>query len=191
MQQTLAEKIFDNLYRKPEEAEVSFTPKQLETKKMSEDVFAKLLETPDMPDRDVVYYMINQYGTSQRQAYNNISTIKSVLGNVRNAAKEWHRYTVIKMLKEAFKLAKDNNRYKEMIMAADKLGKYTKLDKDEIEEIPWDQILPPAWEPTADPSVLNISIPENLNEHKEKLRRKYLRDKNVQEATIIADDVQE
>ncbi len=155
---------------------------------MFEDVFAKLLETPDMPDRDIVYYMINQYGISLSQSYENISTIKSVLGNVRNASKEWHRYTVIKMLKEAFKLAKDNNRYKEMIMAADKLGKYTKLDKDEIDEIPWDKILPPAWEPTADPSVLNISIPDNLDDYKKKLKQKYLRDKNVQDAQIIAEN---
>ncbi len=186
--QTLAEKIFSNLYRQPGDTQVTFTEKQIEAKRMFEDVFAKWLDAPELQDKQIVAFMMKQYNISRTQAYENMSTIKSVLGNVRNASKEWQRFTVISMLKETYNIAKDNNRYKEMVMAADKLGKYTKLDKDEVEEIPWDQIIPPSWEPSSDPSLLNIVIPQNLTELKQKLRRKYLREKNIADADIIEDE---
>ncbi len=184
---TLAEKIFSNLYNQPGDLPVSFTESQLAVKRIYEDVFAKWLDNPELQDKEMVSFMMKQYNISRTQAYENIATIKSVLGNVRNASKEWYRYTVISMLKEAYALAKDNNRYKEMVMAADKIGKYTKLDKDEIDEIPWDQIIPPSWEPSADPSLLNLEMPSKILELKKKLYKKYIHTKNIEDAEIIPD----
>lgn len=185
----LAEKIFKSLYKKPDEVKVSFTPGQLAIKTMYEDCFTKWLDNPELEDKEMHDFLVNEYERSHTQAYKDIHSIKEVLGNVRNAAKEWHRYTVIKMLKESYDFAKKNHRYKEMIMAADKLGKYTKLDKDDSEDIPWEDIVPPSWEPSADPVLLNIpDMPGNLPEIKRKLREKYLTKPTVVDAEILDDE---
>lgn len=170
----LAEKIFNSLYRSKDDTPVQFTANELAVKSMYEDVFAKWMENPALQDSEIVIFLTNEYSRSQTQAYRDIAVIKSVLGDVRNAAKEWHRYTVIAMIKKAYNLAETKKDIKNMILAADKLGKYTKLDKDEAEEIDWDKMIPPSFEPTADVTTLGLSKIENLEERKEKLRKKYL-----------------
>lgn len=188
---TLAEKIFDNMYRNPSDAPVAFTDSQLETKRMYEDVFAKMLTDPDLEDRDVINYMQNEYKISLSQAYRDFNTIQQVLGNVKNASKEWDLYTVKKMLKESYALAKAAGERKNMIMAADKLGKYTKLDQETPDVPDFEKMIPPSWEPSADPALLNIpNLPQTskeLNEYKNKLRQKYLRN-NIVDAEILGDE---
>jgi len=185
----LVEKIFQNLYRTPGEAPVSFSEHELSVKRMYEDVFCKWLSDPALDDSHIIALLQNEHGRSQTQAYRDVVTIKSVLGNVQNAAKEWHRYTVIKMLKDAYEEAKRIGKLKEMIMAADKLGKYTKLDKEELDEIPWDQIIPPSFEPSADPKLIGIKDnPEDIEKRKEKLRKKYLQQTTIENAEIVEDE---
>jgi hypothetical protein len=186
---TLAEKIVENFYRNPDDAQVKFSEHELGVKAMYETVFAKLLEDPDLEDKNVINMLRNEYGRSLTTAYKDLDIIRNILGNVKNAKKEWHLYTVIKMLKEAYALAKESGKIKEMVMAADKLGKYTKLDKDDIEVIPWDQIIPPSFEPSADTDLLNIpNIPGNLNEYKRKLRERYIRESKFDDAEIVTDE---
>lgn len=185
----LAEKIFKNLYRTPGDVPVSFSEHELAVKQMYENVFAKWLGDPALDDSHIIALLQNEHGRSQTQAYRDVSIIKRVLGNVQNAAKEWHRYTVIKMLKDAYQEAKENGKLKEMIMAADKLGKYTKLDKEELDEIPWEQIIPPSFEPSADPKLIGIKDnPDVIEEKKERLRKKYLHQTSIEDADIVEDE---
>lgn len=188
---TLAEKIFENIYRNPSDAPVAFTESQLETKRMYEDVFAKLITDPDLENKEITNYIQNQYGKSLSQAYRDFNEIQRVLGNVKNAAKEWDLYTAKKMFKEAYALAKKKGKIKEMIMAADKLAKYTKLDQETPDVTDYEKIIPPSWEPSADPALLNIpNLPQSakeLSEYKRKLRQKYLR-QNIADAEIVDDD---
>jgi len=185
----LAEKIFKNLYRTPGDVPVTFSEHELAVKKMYEDVFTKWLGDPALDDSHIIALLQNEHGRSQTQAYRDVSIIKRVLGNVQNAAKEWHRYTVIKMLKDAYQKAKENGKLKEMIMAADKLGKYTKLDKEELDEIPWDQIIPPSFEPSADPKLIGIKENiEDIEAKKERLRKKYLHQTTIEDIEIVDDE---
>jgi len=185
---TLADKIWITLYKKPDEVDITFTPGELEIKKMYEDVFAKWLDDPLIQDKDMLFYLENDHHRSRSQAYRDIVNIKSVLGNVKNATKEWHRFTVIETLKDAIKRAKAKKDYYGMIMAADKLGKYTKLDKEEAEEIPWHEIIPPEFEPTDDVTVLGLEKIPNLSERRKKLERKYLSHVKITDAKIVDDD---
>lgn len=186
---TLAEKITDNFFRNPDSSPSKFSEHELGIKRMYETIFARLLENPDIEDRNVINTLRNEFGRSLTQAYRDLSSIKNILGNVNNAKKEWHLYTVIKMCKEAYALAKDKGLVKEMVMAADKLGKYTKLDRDDIEDIDWDAIIPPSFEPSPDHSLLNIpNIPDNLLAYKMKLRARFIKDTLVNAAELVADD---
>jgi hypothetical protein len=183
---TLVEKIWTVLYKKPEDVDIQFTPQELTIKAMYESVFAKWLEDPSLQDKEIVQYIENEFSRSQTQAYRDIAIIKQVLGNIKNASKEWHRYMVIETLKEALAMAKRKNNYIGMIIAADKLGKYTKLDKEEAEEIPWADIVPPTFEPTDDITVLGLDKIPNLTERRKQLEKRYLTKKiNIPEAEVI------
>lgn len=62
----------------------------------------------------------------------------------------------------------------EQLLAADKLGKYNRLDKEDALEIPWDEIIPISIEPTSDPTVLKGVKPlKNKEEEIEKMYKKY------------------
>ena len=117
--------------------------------------------------------MIYEMGMSRSQAYRDIHNVKVLLGNVRNATKEWHRYKLIAMLDKAYEFAERNRDAKGMIMAADKLGKYTQLDKEDTQKIPYDEIVPQPFEITDDVSVLGLKPIENLKEKQRKMREKY------------------
>jgi len=154
--------------------EKHLTPIEREQLKRYRACFTQSLENPSIPDKELRDYLINEFNVSESQAYRDIGNIRILLGNVRNAGKEWVRYIVNETLKQAIEDAKgDKKRLKELIMAADKLGKYNRLDKEDALEIPWEEILPIPIEPTADPTVLKIKPLENKEEEIEKLYKKY------------------
>lgn len=138
-------------------------------------IFTLSLERPSIQDVELRDYLMTEYGISQTQAYRDICNIRVLLGHVQNAGKEWVRYIVNETLKKAIEDAKllGPKGIKLMIMAADKLGKYNRLDKEDSVEIPWDDIIPQSIEPTTDPTVLGIKPLENKEEAIRKMYEKY------------------
>ena len=135
------------------------------------------LENPSMPDTKLRDFLMNEFAISESQAYRDIGNIRILLGNVRNAGKEWVRYLVNETLKEAIELAKaaGNKKLKELVAAAGVLGKYNRLDKEDALEIPWDEILPQTIEPTSDLTVLSGKVKPLKNKQEEitKMYEKY------------------
>jgi len=151
----------------------NLTPGQQEMVQRYEAAFAIWLNNPVYSDREMTIYLMSTFGISYRQAHRDIGEIKYLLGNVTNARKEWQRYKVISMLDEAYRMAKDQENPKEMISAADKLGKYTQLDQADAKEIPWDEIIPQNFEPTDDPTVIGLKPVKNLDERIKRLKQKF------------------
>jgi hypothetical protein len=137
--------------------------------------FAVCLDNPSIPDIELRDKIINEFGIARSQAYLDISNIKVILPNIRNAGKEWIRYIVNEELKDAIARCKlgGDNMMKERIAAIDKLAKYNKLDQDDKEEMPWDDIIPVGIEPTSDPTVLGITPMKNKDEEILRLIEKY------------------
>jgi len=185
----LVEKLLAVLYKTPDEVDIKFTENELVLKRIYEDIFCKWLDKPSLMDKDLIKYLETKYNRSKIQSYRDVAIIKSVLGNVRNASKEWHRYTLIENIKEDRKKAKKAGDIKAMIYADNIYGKYTKLDKDEEGDIPWDQIIPPSFEPSSDVTILGLEKIENLSELRNKLSKKYLVNKDlIADANIITDE---
>lgn len=130
------------------------------------------LENPSMPDTRLRDFLMNEFFISESQAYRDIGNIRILLGNVRNAGKEWIRYLVNETLKKAIEDADDKKYLKERIAAAGLLGKYNRLDKEDALEIPWDEILPQDIEPTSDPTVLSSKV-KPLQNKEEEIRKMY------------------
>ncbi len=137
--------------------------------------FTECLENPSIQDKVLRDYLMTEFGLSQTQAYIDISNVRILLGNVRNAGKEWIRYLVNEELKAAIEEAKNAGPKKlmERIMAIDKLAKYNKLDKEDAQELPWEEIIPQGIEPTDDPTVIGGKPLKNKEEEIRKMYEKY------------------
>jgi hypothetical protein len=155
--------------------------------------FTQCLENPSILDKELVRQLISEYGVSQSQAYRDITNVKIILPNVKAAGKEWIRYVVTEELKADIQKCKDkleeypddSNWMKNKIMATDKLAKYNKLDQDDGEQLPWDDIIPIPIDPTSDPMVLGVKPLENAEEEIKKLYEKYKGDIEIDDVDYI------
>ena len=150
-----------------------FTDKQLVIKKRYSTAFSYWIDKPTLSDKKVASFIVNEFGISPIQAYRDLIKVKILLGNVRNASKEWQRFKVIAMLDRAYELAERTKDPKSIILAADKLGKYTMLDKEDIQKIPYDEIVPQNWEITGDVTVMGLKPIDDLEAKQKKMREKY------------------
>jgi len=178
---TRFDKIQRSLY--DETALNSLTPKELELRIRYKHIFTIWLDNPWWSDKEMVRYIRQELGIQKTQAYEDLQKVKLILGNVANANKEWHRYSVIEMAKETYNLAKKRGDLKAMAMALDKLGKYTRLDQKDVDEIPWDQLIPPEFETTNDVGVLKIIRPADFDKKVKAAKKRYLgADLEIEEA---------
>jgi len=135
------------------------------------------LEKPELSDKQIVNYLIQNFDIKKGAAYLDVVNIKQIFGDIKNASKEWHRHTVIEMCKKVYAAAMARKDYKAAVAAADKIGKYTKLDKEEADAFPWDDIIPPSWEPSNDPQLLGIKMdPSQEKKLRDKVAKKYFSD---------------
>jgi hypothetical protein len=150
-----------------------FNSKELEIKRRYATVFSFWLDKPLLSEKKIIHFMISELGVRKSQAYQDLHKIKLLLGNVRNANKEWQRFKVIAILDKAVEIAEKERDSKSLILAADKLGKYTQLDKEDVQKIPYHEIVPQSFEPTDDVTVLGIEPIKDLKERQKKMREKY------------------
>jgi hypothetical protein len=147
------------------------------------DTYTYWLENPLSSDFQIRDYIISNYDISKTQAYRDITNIKLLLGNVRDAGKEWHRHRVNYLLEKAAQMAIDGQTKEATAISkvAMALIKNNKLDIDEGEELPYDEIIPPSFEPVSDPTTIGLKPVENLREKIAKLKEKFIDDIEFQE----------
>ncbi|OCR37300.1 hypothetical protein AC141_24430 [Bacteroides fragilis] len=96
--------------------------------------------------------------------------INRLVGNIQLAAKSWYRYMIVEGGKKAFQLAIDNGDAKGAAAALDKIGKYTRSDKDD-DAFDFGQLIPPSFEPSDDVTTLEgIEVIDNLEQRRQELR---------------------
>jgi hypothetical protein len=176
---SLLEKINDHLFSSETDTRLVFDKDEQDIVLRYRAAFTKWLDEPMMKDKDMIHYLKTTFEISETQAYKDISRIKFLLGNVAVANKEFQRHRATEMILEGYDLASNAvsglevKQAMAMIRAAEALVKVHKLDKDEMERIPWEDIIPLELEPTTDISVIGRKRIDNLEELQQKLRKKY------------------
>ncbi len=141
--------------------------------------FTKWISEPHLRDVQMLNFLQQGFGISERQAYRDLPLIKALVGNITVAAKEFQRHRANEMILKGFEIARDaesNLEIKQalaMIRAGEALVKVHKLDKNDLDIRPFDDIVPLELEPSTDVSVFGRKRIENLEELKRKLRAKY------------------
>jgi hypothetical protein len=185
---TLFDRIQKSLFSTEESDLSKLTPAELEIRTRYMGAFAVWLENPTYTDQQIVNFIIRTYGINKSQAYIDLNRLRVMLGNIRNAGKEWHRHTVAQMALKAYAIAEKANDAKAMAAAAGVLGKYTRCDQLEAEDLPWDSIVPPNFEPSPDVTILNFKRDPNAEKKREKLRRKYMQETEDAQLADVIDD---
>lgn len=145
------------------------------------DAFTQSLDNPTIRDTELRDYLMSNYNISESQAYRDLTNIRILLGNVRNASKEWIRYMVVEGLKKQYNKADTAGKTKDAIAALQALAKYNRLDKDDVDELPFDKVIPVDWETTTDVTVLGVKPIENKEEEIKRIFRKYADDIDIED----------
>ncbi len=179
------EKIHQHLFADEDTSVKIFTKPEQDMIIRYRALFTKWLDDWALDDKNMVKYIMEEYGMSQSAAYNDVANIKYLLGNVKNAGKEFQRYRANEMVMSAYKIANDADnkidigRAEAIVKAAVALVKINKLNMNEDEPVDWDSIIPADFETTDDVSVLGIKKIPNLKEVQAKIREKYLKDQKA------------
>ncbi|MEG1916251.1 MAG: hypothetical protein RR061_06180 [Muribaculaceae bacterium] len=140
------------------------------------DIYNYWLRFPKKSDREIINELAIRYGLQKSQAYTDLRLIKALLGDFQKTTKDYHRYRFIEMCQEAYEVARSTKDARSMVAAADKYAKYTQLDKEDIIDRGYDQIVNQPYEPTDDPSVIGIKPIANIREKIEKKIKQYWND---------------
>lgn len=191
---TSYDKIEMVLFKGREDATAFLSDRELQQKERWMLCVSKLLEDPMTSDKDMVTFLTEGCGgscerVSQATAYRDMAAIRRLVGNVQLAGKNWYRYLVIEAAKEGIRMARDAKDPKGIAANADKIGKYTRADKDD-EDIDRSGWQPPVFEPSDDVTLLGDEfkpIP-NLEEERKAFRALFKQDRDIIDVEPITDD---
>lgn len=153
-------------------SEYSLSAKEEEILLRYKDAYTQMLSNSHRSDKRIVKWLRSQYNISEAQAYRDINEVKTVLGNVKTAGKEWYRHMVVQMGQEAFRIAKKEGDAKAMSAAATVISKATNLDKETVDRPDWNSIIPEKFECTTDPTSLGLPN-KDYKALQDKLMKKY------------------
>jgi len=180
---SLYNKLHLHLFEGKSIAESYLTADEMEVKKRIEAGFHIMLEDPIKSDKEIRNFLCLQFGVNERTAFRDLSLIKAIFGNFKKTSKEYTRYRVNAILEEAVDMAKKAKDHHGMVAAADKIGKYARLDQHDPEELPFDEVAVPDWIPVNDVEVLGFKRNPNINEIRKKLEKKYFG--KIEDAEVI------
>lgn len=191
---TSYDKIEMVLFKGREDAVQFLSDREMQQKERWMLCVSKLLEDPITMDQDLVTFLIGGCGgvcpaVSQATAYRDVAAVKRLVGNIQLASKNWYRHIIIESAKEGIKIAKEANDPKGIAANADKIGKYTRADKEdeEIDRSGWE---PPVLEPSDDVTLMGDEfkpIP-NLEEERRSFRALFKNDRDIIDVEPITDD---
>lgn len=133
------------------------------------DMYNIWVHYPSKKDKEIVQELQQRYGIRKSAAYEDVRIIKTLLGDLNKASKDFHRFQFNHMIRTAYDMAERRKDPRSMVAAADKYAKYNQLDKEDVLDNPWEVIAVQPFEPTSDPSVIGIKPVPNI---KEKIAKK-------------------
>ena len=184
------DKIYLHLFKSDEEAKNFLAPHELEIKRRWIAIYSKWLDDPFLPVSDMVKFIESggegAFSKMDRStAYRDVEIVQSMLGNMKNATKSWVRHLVYESSMQALGWAVDDKDAKAVAAIADKLIKAFNLDKEDVDPMDWEKMVPPNFEPTDDITVLGVDPIENIESRRKALRKMF----GIGEAKVIDAEV--
>ena len=180
----------DLIVRKMENDSIILTESQQEHYDRLRDAYTHWLSNPLLSDNRMRDYLMATHHVSTSQAYRDITLVKMLFGSVQVANKEQMRYKANYLYDAAAAAAMAGNdaKAKALTKIADGIVKNNRLEEQEGEDYPWDEIIPVDISLTVDPSVIGIEPIPHIREKAAKLLKAYTEDIDGPEIQIADGD---
>ena len=157
------------------------------------DMYNWYLSNPDAHDRQFVDECRSRFGLCKSQAYEDLALIKKLLPALTQSSRDFHRWKANEMLLETYRMAKARKDTKTMEKAASSYAKYNRVDIEDEQAMPYDDIVIQPFTATSDPTVLGLRPIQNLDEKIAALLHKYgsedIEDVEYEEADLEEDEL--
>ena len=137
------------------------------------ELYNWVISNPDCKDKEFVDVAIGRFGISKTLAYDDLKIIKSVLPNITQASRDYHRWKYNEMILETYQMAKKRKDTKTMERAATSYAKFNNVNVEDEQSVPYDMIVVQPFTATDDPSVLGIKPIPNIDKKIAALIDKY------------------
>lgn len=137
------------------------------------EMYNWFIGNPDGTDREFVAEVCQRHGIHRTTAYSDLAVVKSLLPMLGSASRDFHRWCTNEMLIATYKMAEKRKDSKTMERAATAYGKLNRIDLEDEQAIPLDQILVQPFMATDDPCVLGIEPIHNIAEQISAMIEKY------------------
>lgn len=156
------------------------------------DLYSYVIANPDTKDRQFVERAVSMFKVSQSCAYNDLAIIKAILPMLSKASRDFHRWRANEMLLETYRMAKARKDTKTMERAASSYAKYNRVDLEDEQLIPYDEIVVQPFTATDDPTPLGIKPIPNIQERIKKMLDKYIAESiDIQDVEFEECDLEE
>ena len=161
------------------------------------ELYNWVISNPDCKDKEFVDVAIGRFGICKTLAYDDLKIIKSVLPNITQASRDYHRWKYNEMILETYQMAKKRKDTKTMERAATSYAKFNNVNVEDEQSVPYDMIVVQPFTATSDPSVLGIKPIPNIEKVISDMIEKYraesldIDDIEYEDADIIYDDYEE
>lgn len=156
------------------------------------DLYTYAISNPDTKDRQFVEHAVSVFGISQSCAYNDLAIVKALLPMLSKASRDFHRWRANEMLLETYCMAKAREDTKTMERAASSYAKYNRVDLEDEQLIPYDEIVVQPFTATDDPTPLGIKPIPNIQERINKMLDKYIAESiDIQDVEFEECDLEE
>lgn len=128
---------------------------------------------------------IRRGGISDRQVYEDLRLLKLCLGNLQQMTRDWYQYLFTARCEEDFQMARDKGDAGAFAKVLSSLGKFTRLDHEQLTGPDYSQIIPQQFEITSDPSVAGFKRIPNVLQLTRQLERRFKKEIEVAEYEIM------
>ena len=179
----------DLMARKMEDDSIVLSAPQQAHFERLHDAYTHWLSNPLLSDNRMRDYMMAMHGISTNQAYRDLALIKLLFGSVALANKEQMRYKANYLYDAAAAaaLAGNDKKAKALTKIADGIVKNNRLEDNEGEGLPWEDIVPVDISLTVDPTVIGIIPEKNIKAKAAKLLKQYTEDIDGPQTIVIPD----
>lgn len=147
------------------------------------EMYNWFLSNPDGTDREFVAEECQRHNIHRTTAYSDLAVVKSLLPILSSTSRDFHRWRTNQMLLSTWQMAEKRKDTKTMERAASAYGKLNRVDIEDEQAIPLDQIMVQPFMATDDPRVLGIEPIPNLQTKIDAMIDKYRKE------TIDIEDV--
>ena len=165
-----------DLYTQREDLEAKYAITQVEHILRLRDMVTWCIANPDAKDRQFVEEILQRYGISKVTAYADLKIVKSLLPNLGEATRDYHRWRYNEMILETYQMAKKRKDTKTMEKAASSYAKNNRVDLEDEQTIPYELIIVQPFTATGDPTVLGIKPIPHIRKQIIAMEKRYSED---------------